>query len=75
MTEPVTALDATFLELEEADDSAHMHIGAVMVFEGPAPSYGDLIRMLMAKLHKAPRYRQRVRTTPLHLSLNRLPDE
>ena len=25
--ETLTALDATFLELEEADDSAHMHIG------------------------------------------------
>ena len=38
--ERLTPLDATFLELEEADEAAHMHIGAVMVFEaapGPPP--------------------------------------
>jgi hypothetical protein len=29
----LNALDATFLELEEADPSAHMHIGGVMIFE------------------------------------------
>jgi hypothetical protein len=36
----LNALDATFLELEEADSSAHMHIGGVMIFEpreGGAP--------------------------------------
>ena len=32
----MTALDATFLELEEVDDSAHMHIGGVLVFD-PRP--------------------------------------
>ena len=36
MSDELTALDATFLELEEADQSAHMHIGAVMLFE-PRP--------------------------------------
>ena len=39
MGEQLTALDATFLELEEADQSAHMHIGGVMVFE-PQPGGG-----------------------------------
>ena len=29
----LTPLDATFLELEEADDGAHMHIGSLMVLE------------------------------------------
>ncbi len=33
MSDTLTALDATFLELEEADESAHMHIGAIMVFD------------------------------------------
>ena len=50
MSERLTALDATFLELEEADDSAHMHIGAVMVFDplpgGGAPSVDELRRHL-----------------------------
>ena len=31
----LSALDAAFLELEEADESAHMHIGWAMVFEPP----------------------------------------
>ena len=39
----LTALDATFLELEEADQSAHMHIGAVITLApGPAPSPADV---------------------------------
>ena len=32
----LTALDATFLELEQADDSALMHIGAALVFDAAA---------------------------------------
>ena len=35
----LTALDATFLELEQADDSALMHIGSAMLFE-PLPGGG-----------------------------------
>jgi hypothetical protein len=38
MTDRLTALDATFLELEEADESAHMHIGALMVLSLGGPS-------------------------------------
>jgi hypothetical protein len=33
MSEHLTPLDATLLELEEADESAHMHIGVIMVFD------------------------------------------
>jgi WS/DGAT/MGAT family acyltransferase len=44
-----------------------MHVGSVAVFDGPAPSYGDLIRLLVSKLHLVPRYRQRVREVPFHL--------
>ena len=36
----LSALDATFLELEEADESAHMHIGGVMIFLSPRPGEG-----------------------------------
>ena len=39
MREHLTPLDATFLELEDADESAHMHIGAIMVFD-PRPDGG-----------------------------------
>jgi WS/DGAT/MGAT family acyltransferase len=60
----LTALDATFLELEEADQSAHMHIGAVMLFEPPlggrAPTIERVRADLDARLGGLPRYRQRL---------------
>ncbi len=37
MATPLSALDATFLELEDGDHSAHMHIGGILVFDGPPP--------------------------------------
>ncbi len=60
----LTALDATFLELEQADDSALMHIGATLVF-GPLPGGGTpAITQLRAHLERRldllPRYRQRL---------------
>jgi diacylglycerol O-acyltransferase / wax synthase len=64
VSERLTALDATFLELEEADDSAHMHIGGIMVFEalpdGGAPSCRELCTHLEARLESLPRYAQRL---------------
>src|SRR3954462_6231835 len=60
MAEHLSPLDATFLELEEADDSAHMHIGAVLVFDGDAPSIEEVREMLSARLDLLPRYRQRL---------------
>jgi WS/DGAT/MGAT family acyltransferase len=45
-----------------------MHVGSVAVFEGPAPSYGDVVRLLLSKLPLVPRYRQRVREVPLQLA-------
>jgi diacylglycerol O-acyltransferase len=62
MTNRLTALDATFLELEEADESAHMHIGAIMVFdcegEATAPSREELCAHLADRLGSLPRYSQ-----------------
>jgi diacylglycerol O-acyltransferase len=64
MSEHLTALDGTFLELEEADESAHMHIGLVMVFDpqpdGGPPSREELCRHLASRLRQLPRYRQRL---------------
>jgi diacylglycerol O-acyltransferase / wax synthase len=64
LSEHLTALDATFLELEEADESAHMHIGAIMVFDPPPdgdpPSRELLCRYLSDRLAQLPRYRQRL---------------
>jgi diacylglycerol O-acyltransferase / wax synthase len=64
VNDQLTALDATFLELEEADESAHMHIGSVALFdpwgEGGAPPL-ELVRAeIGARSHELPRYRQRL---------------
>lgn len=68
--ERLSALDDSFLEIE--DGASHMHIGAVAVFEpGPfaTPDGGidiDRVRALMrANLHRVPRYRQRLNWVPL----------
>src|SRR5437773_5146716 len=63
--ERMSTLDAGFYFME--DENTPMHVGSVAVFEGPAVSYGDLVRLLVSKLPKVPRYRQRVRTVPLHV--------
>jgi diacylglycerol O-acyltransferase / wax synthase len=64
MSEHLTPLDATFLELEEADESAHMHIGAIMVFDplpdGGSPSREELCQHLADRLGALPRYAQRL---------------
>src|ERR687889_2785815 len=51
--------DAGFYYAESEDTP--LHVGSVAVFEGPAPSYGDVVRLLLGKLPLVPRYRQRVR--------------
>ncbi len=64
MNEHLTPLDATFLELEQADESAHMHIGGVLVFDplpgGGAPAREQLCQHLASRLGQLPRYRQRL---------------
>ncbi|WNV77187.1 wax ester/triacylglycerol synthase family O-acyltransferase [Geodermatophilus sp. DSM 44513] len=57
--------DAGFYYAESEDTP--LHVGSVAVFDGPAPSYGDVVRLLMGKLPLVPRYRQRVRRVPLDL--------
>lgn len=55
----LTALDTTFLHLEDGS-AAHMHIGGVMLFEGSAPPYDDLLEAVERRLHLVPRYRQKL---------------
>src|SRR5579862_7605422 len=64
-TERLSALDAEFFYAEHGN--VPMHIGSVAVFDGPAPSREDLMRLFEAKLPLVPRYRQVVRTTPFQL--------
>ncbi len=64
MSEHLSALDATFLELEEADESAHMHIGGIMVFDpvpgGGVPTVEQVRELLGSRLSSLPRYRRRL---------------
>lgn len=61
----MSTLDAEFLYAEH--DNVPMHIGSVAVFDGPAPSRADLMRLFEAKLSRVPRYRQVVRTAPFQV--------
>src|SRR3954447_3493525 len=61
----MSSTDAGFYYAES--DNTPLHVGSVAIFDGPPPSYGDLVRLLLAKLPLVPRYRQRVREVPLGL--------
>src|ERR1700760_1386005 len=67
MTDTLTALDATFLELEQQDEGALMAIGGVSVFDpmpgGGAPAVEDVRANLAARLDQLPRYSQRLSST------------
>ena len=58
----MSALDSLFLHFE--NDVSHMHLGAVALFEGPAPAAGEFAEVLAGKLARLERYRQRVRWVP-----------
>src|SRR6478609_2732583 len=62
----LTGLDASFLALEK--DGAHMHVGSVLVFEGPAPTYDEFATHIERGLHLVPRYRQRLAFPPFGAS-------
>ncbi|MGH2983400.1 MAG: wax ester/triacylglycerol synthase family O-acyltransferase [Solirubrobacterales bacterium] len=70
MAEQLSALDATFLELEEADQSAHMHIGGVILLEpqpgGGAPPIDQIREDIIGRLPGLPRYCQRLSTPHTH---------
>src|SRR5919197_4551491 len=58
----LTAVDASFLAQE--GPTAHMHVGAVMIFEGPAPAYDELADHVRSRLHLVPRFRQKLAFPP-----------
>jgi diacylglycerol O-acyltransferase / wax synthase len=59
----LTAVDASFLAQEGRD--AHMHIGAVTIFEGPPPAFREFANHVRGRLHCVPRYRQKLAVPPL----------
>jgi diacylglycerol O-acyltransferase / wax synthase len=60
----LTALDSSFLHLEDA--ASHMHVASVTIFEGPPPTYEEFLRHIEPRLSLVPRYRQRLRFVPLN---------
>ena len=62
--EQLSPLDAAFLELEEADEAAHMHIGWALVFdpppEGERPSLEQLRDQVRERVEALPRFRRRL---------------
>ncbi len=67
--ERLSSLDASFLYLERP--AMHMHVAGLSVFEpredGPL-NYDDVRRVVEARLHLAPRLRQRVQGVPGNIS-------
>jgi diacylglycerol O-acyltransferase len=59
----LTAVDASFLTNESS--SSHMHIGGILIFEGPPPLYVDLVEHVRGRLEQVPRFRQCIVEPPL----------
>jgi WS/DGAT/MGAT family acyltransferase len=59
----LTAVDASFLAQE--GPASHMHIGGIVVCEGPAPGHDEMLDHIRTRLHLVPRYRQRLAQPPL----------
>jgi diacylglycerol O-acyltransferase len=59
----LTAVDASFLAQEGS--ASHMHIGGIVICEGPAPGYEEMLDHIRTRLHLVPRYRQRLAQPPL----------
>ena len=69
--EPLSSLDATFLELEQHEDGATMHIGGALIFEplpetGGPPSLEALLELLHERLGRLPRFRMRLSEERVH---------
>jgi len=61
----LTSIDASFLHQE--GEASHMHIGAVLIFEGPPPAFSDYLDHVRSRLHLVPRYRQKLAVPPLEM--------
>src|ERR1044072_6619906 len=59
----LSRVDASFLAQERAN--SHLHVGAVLIFEGPGPAYDDFLNHIRSRLHLVPRYRHKLAFPPL----------
>jgi diacylglycerol O-acyltransferase / wax synthase len=64
MGDQLSPLDAAFLEIEDGDESAHMHVGWALVFdplpEGGTPSVERVRELIDRRLDLLPRFRRRL---------------
>jgi diacylglycerol O-acyltransferase len=58
----LSSVDTSFLTNESS--SSHMHVGAIMIFEGPAPTYDDLLDHVRGRADAVPRFRQKLAYPP-----------
>ena len=67
MGEQLSMLDTMFLELEQADESAHMHIGAALIFDplpgGGTPEIAEFRDHMRARVGILPRFAQQLSGT------------
>ena len=54
----LSAVDAAFLHQEK--QASHMHVGALVMFEGPAPTHEEFMEAIGSRLPRVPRYRQKL---------------
>jgi diacylglycerol O-acyltransferase len=59
----LSSIDASFLTNETSN--AHMHVGAVLIFEGPPPAYEDFLSHVDSRLHLVPRFRHKLAFPPI----------
>jgi diacylglycerol O-acyltransferase / wax synthase len=59
----LTSIDASFLTNETSN--AHMHVGGILIFEGPPPAYNDFLEHVRSRLHLVPRFRQKLAFPPV----------
>jgi len=59
----LSSIDSSFLTNES--DASHMHVGAVLIFEGPPPDYESFLEHVRSRLHLVPRFRQKLAFPPI----------
>ncbi len=72
--EHLSALDASFLEVEDADPHVSMAVGGIAVLTGPAPEFGAVVDTISGRIEREPRLRQVPRSQPWDLSAPRWVD-
>jgi diacylglycerol O-acyltransferase / wax synthase len=65
--ERLTALDASFLEVEDSDPHVNLAIAGVSIVAGPVPPYGELVAAFAERIRTIPRCTQVLRSHPLDL--------